>query len=227
LKDENPQDIVKVTGPRAACEKAVKELQASGPAETVQKIVNVPSQYFHSISQQGAFFRQLRSSWGVNVDHPNPQKVAIPEQPAKPPAVEGRIDEDPAADASSGPIHRWQVVENKETEGEIAEWTLHGPDADSLDKAEKAIEEAIAQAKLATHTGFLTLEDRSVFPRLIGTKGANVARLREKTGADIMIPRDDNTITIIGSEKAIEQVRDDILQTASSAGKKSRSHDAW
>ena len=31
-----------------------------------------------------------------------------------------------------------------------------------------------------------------------GAKGANVSRLRQETGADITVSREDNTITIIG-----------------------------
>ena len=32
----------------------------------------------------------------------------------------------------------------------------------------------------------------------VGSKGANVSRLRNETGADITVSRQDNTITIIG-----------------------------
>jgi KH domain len=49
-----------------------------------------------------------------------------------------------------------------------------------------------------SHVGFLTLPDRSVFPRIVGTKGANVARLRAQTGADITVSRENSTIVIIG-----------------------------
>ena len=82
-------------------------------------------------------------------------------------------------------------------EGE-AEWTLRGRDQAALDHAQKLIEEAISQAQNASSVGFLTLADRSAFPRIVGTKGANVARLRSETGAEITVGREDNTIVIVG-----------------------------
>ena len=43
------------------------------------------------------------------------------------------------------------------------------------------------------------MPDRSAFPMIVGTKGANVSRLRAETGADITVGRDNNTIVIIGT----------------------------
>ncbi len=93
----------------------------------------------------------------------------------------------------------WQLVSNLNgtDEGE-AEWTFKARDQDGLDRALKLLEDAKEQAKLASHIGYLTLADRSVFPRIVGTKGANVARLRAETGADITVGREDNTIVMIG-----------------------------
>ena len=82
-------------------------------------------------------------------------------------------------------------------EGDI-EWTLKARDEDSLTRAKKAIADAIADAEKCTSVGFLTLPDRSAFPRIVGTKGANVARLRAETGAEITVSRENNTIVIIG-----------------------------
>jgi len=67
-----------------------------------------------------------------------------------------------------------------------------------------------------THVGFLTLADRSAFPKIVGSKGSNVARLRAETGADITVGRDSNTIVIIGSESAVEEAREAILKQAAS-----------
>ena len=57
----------------------------------------------------------------------------------------------------------------------------------------------MAQAEQATHVGYLTVSDRSVFPRIVGTKGANVARLKAETGAEITVGREDNTIVLVGA----------------------------
>jgi polyribonucleotide nucleotidyltransferase len=95
---------------------------------------------------------------------------------------------------------QWQVVENhQEGEEGDAEWTLRGRDQAALDKAQEMIDEAISQAKNASFVGFLTLADRSTFPRIVGSKGANVARLRSETGAEITVGREDNTIVIVGT----------------------------
>ncbi|KAJ3555770.1 hypothetical protein NM688_g2394 [Phlebia brevispora] len=63
-----------------------------------------------------------------------------------------------------------------------------------------------------THVGFLTLPDRSAFPRIVGAKGSNVARLRAESQADITVSREDNTIVIVGSETAIETAKQAILE---------------
>ena len=89
-----------------------------------------------------------------------------------------------------------------------------------------------------THVGFLTLPDRSMFPRIVGAKGSNVARLRNESGADITVSHEDSTIVIvgmcldpvdlpasfanvvvaIGSESAIEAAKDAILKMTTSGG---------
>ena len=106
-----------------------------------------------------------------------------------------RID-DTSAEASGVD---WELVLNyQDSEEGDSIWTLKGRDQACLDKAESLIKEAIENAARMTHVGFLTLADRSMFPRIVGTKGANVARLRNETGADITVSRENNTIVIIG-----------------------------
>lgn len=122
------------------------------------------------------------------------QPASTPRRPA-PEGSAGRIDEEPTEPEAV----QWQVVENHQDgeEGE-AEWTLRGRDQAALDHAQQLIEEAISQAQNASSVGFLTLADRSAFPRIVGSKGANVARLRAETGAEITVGREDNTIVIVG-----------------------------
>jgi hypothetical protein len=168
------------------------------PQEQVTTTITVPLRYVHSISQQGTFFRTLRNN-GVQVDQSSmPTQAASTPRPPAPEAVAARIDEEPAEPEAV----QWQVVENHQDgeEGD-AEWTLRGRDQAALDKAQKMIEEAISQAQNASFVGFLTLAERSAFPRIVGTKGANVARLRAETGAEITVGREDNTIVIIGASR--------------------------
>ena len=153
--------------------------------------------YVNSISNQGQFFRSLRGH-GVQVDQSiQPSKTALPTRPSANGTPSGRIDDDAE---ETVPEFQWQVVENyQDVEEGDSVWTLKARDEAALAKAEKMINDAIENAAKASHVGFLTLADRSSFPRIVGAKGATVSRLRTETGADITVGRDDNTIVIIGT----------------------------
>lgn len=100
---------------------------------------------------------------------------------------------------SAAPEFEWEVTANYlDAEEGDSIWTLGARDQTGLEKAEKVIADCIASAERMSHVGFLTLPDRSSFPRIVGSKGANVARLRNETGADITVSRENNTIVIIG-----------------------------
>lgn len=167
-------------------------VKSHGAEGGVTSTIPVPLKYHNSISQQGSFFKALRSV-GVHVD-----QSAQPSQSAIPVRLEpsGRIDDTSSAEASGV---EWELILNyQDSEEGDSIWTLKGRDQASLDKAENLIKEAIENAARMSHIGFLTLADRSMFPRIVGTKGANVARLRNETGADITVSRENNTIVIIG-----------------------------
>lgn len=158
----------------------------------------MPLKFHYAVSQQGNLFRQLRSS-GVHVEQSvQPSKPAVPPQPTpQAGAVTARID-DPDTDAA-GVEAQWQVVPNyQDAEEGDSVWTLKARDQAGLDRALKFITDGIEHAEKMTHVGFLTLPDRTMFPRIVGAKGSNVARLRNESGADITVNRDDNTIVIVG-----------------------------
>jgi hypothetical protein len=120
----------------------------------------------------------------------------LPSRPSSSTALAARID-----DAESTVTEaQWEIVENY-TDAEEGEstWSLKGRDQASIDKAKSAIQEAIDKAKAVTHVGFLTLPDPSSFPRIVGAKGSNIARLHAMTGAGVHVGRENNTITITGS----------------------------
>lgn len=126
------------------------------------------------------------------MDHSaQPQKSGVPARPTP----SARIDD---AESAAGE-HEWEVVANYEDaeEGDST-WTLKARDQAGLDKAERLVKDAIDNAKRMSHAGFLTMPDRSTFPRIVGSKGANIARLRNETGADITVSRENSTIVIIG-----------------------------
>jgi KH domain len=211
-------------------------VKSHGAEGGVTSAIPVPLKYHHSISQQGSFFKTLRS-FGVHVDQSaQPSRSAIPVR-LEPSA---RIDDTTSAEASGV---EWELVLNyQDSEEGDSIWTLKGRDQASLDKAENLIKEAIENAVRMSHIGFLTLADRSMFPRIVGTKGANVARLRNETGADITVSRENNTIVIIGvahsfivrvlplkfvilgAENEVITAKDAILRMMSNSGR-SRRHD--
>ncbi|KAJ7268787.1 hypothetical protein B0H12DRAFT_1200682 [Mycena haematopus] len=218
LKDVDAANIVKVSGPRAACEKAMEELKkqvkpavVDGPSSTV----TVPLKFHHVISQQGGEFDLSATSYGVQVDQSaQPKKSAVPPQPPANGSA-ARIDE---AD-DEAPAVKWEITANYQDaeEGEST-WTLKAKDQAGLDRAEKQIKDAIEHAERMSHVGFLTLPDRTMFPRIVGSKGANVTRLRNETGADITVSRENSTIVIIGTEKDILAAKEAITRMTSSPG---------
>lgn len=171
--------------------------QVKPPApEGVNATVSVPLKYHHVISQQGNFFRTLRS-FGVHVDQSEqPKKSAVPTRPASKETPSARIDE---AEEEAAVDALWEVTSNyQDAEDGVSTWTLRARDQPALERAQKLIQEAVEHAERMSHVGFLTLPDRSMFPRIVGSKGANVARLRNETGADITVSRENSTIVIIG-----------------------------
>ncbi|KAH0588911.1 KH domain-containing protein [Termitomyces sp. J132] len=226
LAESDAANIVKVSGSRAAVEATIEELKGSikpaTPASIIDTIV-VPLKYHHVISQQGNFFRTLRS-FGVQVDQSRqPSKSAVPTRPPPSSAPTARIDE---AEDESAPKTQWEVVLNyQDVEEDDSTWTLKARDQAGLERAQNLIKEAIEHAQGMSHVGFLTLSERSVFPRIVGTKGANVARLRAETGADITVGREDNTIVIIGSESAVEAAKNAIVKIAANPGRPRRNQD--
>lgn len=160
--------------------------------------MNVPLKYHHAVTQQGNFFRNLRSFHVTVEQSASPHGPAVPARPAATAeAVSARIDD--RDDAPAEVEAQWQVVPNyQDAEDGEAVWTFKAPDQAALDKALELTQDAIKHAEGMSHVGFLTLPDRSVFPRIVGAKGSTVARLRAESQADITVSREDNTIVIVG-----------------------------
>jgi hypothetical protein len=204
--------------------------------ESVTDTITVPLKYHDALTSQGAIFRTLRS-FGVDAEpSAQPTKPSLPSRPSGSTAPAARVD-DAVTEA------QWEVVENY-TDAEEGEstWTLRARDQANLDKAKSAIQEAVDKAKAATHVGFLTLPDRSSFPRIVGAKGSNIARLHAMTGASIHVGRENNTITItglfsvalapklclrqlcIGPISSLEEAKEAILKTVHGPSRQKWSH---
>lgn len=154
--------------------------------------VTVPLKYHHAISQQGAFYRTMRSI-GVQVEQSmQPTKPAVPTR-----VPSARIDDSTEAATASEP--QWEIVPNyRDSEEGESVWTLKARDQAGLERAKGMIQDAIRRAEGMSHVGFLTLPDRTLFPRIVGAKGANVTRLRTETGSDITVSKEDTTVVVVG-----------------------------
>lgn len=206
------QTGVKIIGQSADVEKAkahIEELTKEQPGETIQ----IPRALHHAVSNNGQIFRKLRSDFHVSVDHAG---QAVPQRPAAPTnarANGGALplitdDEETQADA-----HSWRVVNNTSTEeGEIP-WVLRGS-SENIEKAKKAIETALEQAKKQDATGYLILPDPKTYRFVIGQGGSKVNSIRKQSGCRITVPRDqakDEAIEIVGSKEGVEKAKDLIL----------------
>ncbi|KAF8070641.1 hypothetical protein FPV67DRAFT_1779960 [Lyophyllum atratum] len=208
LANVDAANLVKISGSRAACEGTIEELkgQVKPPTpEGIVETVSVPLKYHHVISQQGSFFL------GCPDQSLPPRKHRLPESMKRRTSLLLKFNG-----------KSFRTIKTRRTEIRPGRSKL--VTSPGLERAQKLIQEAIEHAQRMSHVGFLTLPDRSVFPRIVGTKGANVARLRTETGADITVSREDSTIVIIGSESAILAAKDAIVRMVSNPGRPQRRH---
>jgi hypothetical protein len=228
LSDVPPQELVKVAGARASVGEAIEQLksQVTNAAQSggITDTITVPLKYHDALTSQGAIFRALRV-FGVDAEpSAHPTKSSLPSRPSSSTALAARVD-DAESTAATTTEEQWEIVENyKDAEEGDSTWTLKGRDQAGIDKAKSAIQEAIDKAKAATHVGFLTLPDRSSFPRIVGAKGSNIARLHSMTGASIHVGRENSIITITGPISSLEEAREAILKTVHDTSRQRRGH---
>ncbi|KAI0477860.1 RNA binding effector protein Scp160 [Xylariaceae sp. FL0804] len=203
---------VKLVGRPANVEKA-KEHMSSLAKESQGETVQIPRKYHHAISENGQFFRRLRSDHKVTVDHAGQAPPAKP-KPSNMRSTSGALplitdDADAAADA-----HSWTVVDNASSEeGEIP-WVLKG-NQDNIDKAKKLVTSALEQAQKNNCIGYLVLPDPSTYRHVIGQGGSKVNSIRKQSGCKINVPRNqaqDEPIEVIGAKEGCEKAKDLILE---------------
>ncbi|KAI0434151.1 putative RNA binding effector protein Scp160 [Xylaria sp. FL1042] len=202
---------VKIVGLPVDVEKAkdhISSLVKESQGETVQ----VPRKYHNAISDNGQFFRRLRSDHKVTVDHAGqtpPAKSKAPNTRANTGALPLITDDaEAAADA-----HSWVIVDTSSSEEGDIPWVLKG-NQDNIEKAKKAIATALEQARSNNSTGYLVLPDPSTYRLVIGTGGSKVNAIRKQSGCKINVPRDqarDEAIEILGSREGCEKAKDLIL----------------
>ncbi|XAO24488.1 hypothetical protein I312_103289 [Cryptococcus bacillisporus CA1280] len=236
LEGVSEGDIVKVIGTKEVTQKAAELLQVT--SERGQRTdsrqgratpdlascpVSIPNKYYHAIAETPNLIRQIRAVGGyLNIPQPAPPKPS----PKRPEPTSGgdlaaktaRIDLD--GDEEVPDVQgEWSLVKNFEgADDEESEWVVRAKEED-LDRAVKVLEQALEKAKQATHVGYLTGLPRSAFPRIIGSKGATISRMRLETGADIQVGKEDDLITITGDEESVLQAKDAILSIVSRPGR--------
>ncbi|WWD19650.1 hypothetical protein CI109_104112 [Kwoniella shandongensis] len=235
LGDAEESDIVKVVGTKEVIAKAAELLQVfnerpartdsrqgrSGTPDLPSRSISIPSKYYHAIAEQQNLIRSIRNVGGfITIPQPAPPKPAAVKPSANGSgdglaAKAARIDLD-AEEQNSGDVEgEFEIVENYKdaVDGEL-EWSVRAKEED-LDKVVSILENALEKAKSASHVGLLTGLPRSAFPRIIGSKGATISRLRAETGADIQVSKDDDLITIVGDRDSVVQAKDAVLQIVS------------
>ncbi|KAK0544012.1 hypothetical protein OC846_006211 [Tilletia horrida] len=237
LDGGSSETIIKIVGKRENCEALAKEIKEEYTSVTRQ--ITLSRAIANKIGKP-QFFINLRRSHGVNVDTPRDSgKEAGAAAPTSEPATASngattsaaaaaaRIDADEGDDLDSddengGLVFHLETLAidsaASSSSGDVT-WTLSGRDGDSVNRAAKAIESAIAKAKSHSHVGRLYV-DRADVPRIVGKKGAGLAALQGETGANVEIPREGSgpeaVCIITGSEDEVLAARDRLVSIVNS-----------
>jgi predicted PilT family ATPase len=220
----NSSTGVKITGQPADVEKAkahIIEITKELPGETIQ----VPRNVHNIVSDNGQFFRRLRSNHQVTVDHAGEKPPPRSSAPSSTRANGGVMplitdDADAAADA-----HSWRTVSSLATgpefEGEIP-WVLRGT-PENIEKARSQLNAAIQQALKQTTTGYLVLPDPKTYRYVIGQGGSKVNSIRKQTGCKVQVPRDGagEAIEVSGSAEGVDKAKELILEAVREGGNRS------
>jgi rRNA processing protein Krr1/Pno1 len=114
---------------------------------------------------------------------------------------------------STADAHSWNVVENASSEEGDIPWVLRGS-PENIEKAKKAIDAALEQAKKQNVTGYLILPDPKTHRYVIGQGGSKVNSIRKQSGCKITVPRDQTqgeAIEVLGTKGGVEKAKDLIL----------------
>lgn len=206
------QTGVKIIGQSADVQKAkahIESLVKEQQGETVQ----VPRALHHSVANNGQFFRKLKSDTQVTVDHAGHSLPPKPAAPANARANSGSLPLITDDADESAAAHSWSVVEQTSSEEGDIPWVLRGS-PEGIEKAKKAIEVALEQAKQQTATGYLILPDPRTHRYVIGQGGSKVNSIRKQSGCKITVPRDSGkgeAIEVIGTKDGVEKAKELIL----------------
>lgn len=211
---------VKIAGNPTDVEKAknhVLTLVKNQEGETVQ----IPIRVHHRISDNGQFFRRLRTDHDVTVDHGGQQP------PPRPAPAQARSRMNGGAlplitDAPDSSDHSWELLDHNDDSSEDGEipWVLRGQ-AEDVAKARAMLEKALEQAQQQSSTGYLILPDPRTYRFVVGPGGSQINSLRKQTGCKINVPRDQakgEAIEIEGQREGVEKAKEMILELVKDGG---------
>ena len=220
-KQGSGQTGVKITGLSenvAKCKDHIGSLISRQEGETIM----IPRNLHNVVARNGATFGEL-NRMGVRVDH-NGQKP--PSRPA-PSGRKANGDMPLITDQAGEQEHSWEIVGGEDGEtGEIP-WVLSAQKSakeDSLQKAKAKIQQLLESNAEPPVTGYLILSDPRLHRRIIGKGGATINGIRESSGADIQVPKNNGrgeegeAIVITGTEEGVVNARDLIFDALRNAG---------
>lgn len=220
-KQGSEQTGVKIMGPEenvAKCKDHIASLTHRQEGETIM----VPRNLHNVVARNGATFGEL-TRMGVRVDH-NGQK---PPARAAPSGRKASGDMPLITDQAGEQEHSWEIVKGESDEtGEIP-WVLSAQKSakeDALQKAKYKIQDLLENNTEPPVTGYLILSDPRLHRRIIGKGGATINGIRESSGADIQVPKNNGrgeegeAIVITGTEDGIVNARDLIFEALRNSG---------
>ena len=206
---------VKLVGQPENVQKAkerILEIVKEQEGETLQ----IPCQLHHIISDNGQFFRRLRTDHRVTVDHagqqPPPKPTTNPRSRVNGGATLPLITDD----QESADNFSWEVVDNNtgDAVGNEIPWILRGS-PENVAKARGILQKALEQAQQHSSTGYLILPDPKTYRFVVGQGGSQINSIRKQTGCKVAVPRDQakgKAIEISGSREGVEQAKNIILE---------------
>ncbi|KAL8968624.1 MAG: hypothetical protein Q9197_004780 [Variospora fuerteventurae] len=228
LSQEGPaRSRVKVVGQRADVDRAkahILDLVKEQEGVTIQ----VPRRLHQTVSDNGQFFKRLRSDHKVTVDHAGRQPPARSSGGSRSRQNDGKALPLITDQQDTANSHSWETVDNDDSEREVGDipWVLRGP-PENVMQAQIAVQKAIEQAESQQQScvGFLVLPDPRTYRFIIGQGGSQIKSIRRQTGCKITVPWDQakgEAIEIVGSRDSIEQAKDIILETVHNGASGSR-----
>ena len=206
LTDVKEESIIKITGKTSNVQNAVEELKNKSNIHS--KSIEIENKHYSVISDGGRFFRNLRSN-GVMIDISNENEnnlnlskskytANIPQPTSlEIPTPTSRVDDDTEDEIS----YNWELKEivNVEIEGKSI-WTINGKDESSVNKTIEKINKLIEINSNTQFVGYLILQNRSTFPRIVGSKGSGIERVKNESGVQqLTVSKNDlPLITFIG-----------------------------